>query len=154
VAIPFFARYPKVCFFFSSPHTLFFFLGSTCLSFENGLHIRERVREVNFKSFVQLLYSSFLLFDLIVTFTSGLIERETERNDMEVLCAHFLFLPSLLFFLLRRLHSLFTFVVYSMCTTGLLTLSASSTHSSLCVSLFKLDLGLAVFFSPRNLRRR
>jgi hypothetical protein len=36
--------------------------------------------------------------------------------------------------------------VFSMCTTGLLTLSASSTHSSLCVSLSKLDLGLAVFF--------
>jgi hypothetical protein len=47
--------------------------------------------------------------------------------------------------------------VYSMCTTGLLTLFASSTPlSSLCLSLciFKLDLGLAVFFFPRNLRRK
>jgi hypothetical protein len=111
-------------------------------------HKREREREVNFKSFVQLLYSSFLSSDLVVTFTS-VLNGGRERDDMEVLCAHFLLLPSLLFFLLLRLHSLFTFVVYSMCTTGLLTLFASSTHSSLCVSLsllFKLDFGLAVFF--------
>lgn len=52
----------------------------------------------------------------------------------------------IIIFLLLSLRSLFTFVVSSMCTTGLLTLSASSTHSSLCVSLSKLDLGLAVFF--------
>jgi hypothetical protein len=55
-------------------------------------------------------------------------------------------------FLLLRLHSPFTFVVYSMCTTGLLTLFASSTPlSSLCVSLSYLQTRLwigCVFFSP------
>jgi hypothetical protein len=55
-------------------------------------------------------------------------------------------------FLLLRLHSPFTFVVYSMCTTGLLTLFASSTPlSSLCVSLSYLQtrlwIGCVFFFS-------
>lgn len=58
----------------------------------------------------------------------------------------------IIIFLLLRLHSLFTFVVSSMCTTGLLTLFAFSTRPSFCVCLSlsylrtRLGIGCVFFF--------
>jgi hypothetical protein len=155
VAIPFFARYPKVvCFFQFSPHLVFLLLGLTCLSLVKWFtHKREREREVNFKSSVQLLYSSFLIVRPYCNFHFwAMIWR------FYVLTSYFYLLYY--YFLLLRLHSLFTFVVFSMCTTGLLTLFASATHSSLCVSFsLQTRLGIGcVFFSftksPEKMRKR